>query len=74
MSFKIFFHLAPTIELVGSCQVAALHLSEYGTSVDQMAFGEIEINACTQKLFSQQGNIKIIRVETCKVTTRKLVS
>ena len=73
MGLEVVFHLAPAIELVGSSEVALLHLAEDGTGINQTALAEVEVDAGTQKLFGQQGDVKVVGVVTGEVATLELL-
>ena len=64
VSLEVVLHLASTVELVGGCQVAALHLLEDSAGVDESAFREVEVDTGTQELLGQQGHIEVVGVET----------
>ena len=68
VSREVLLHLATTIELISSSQVATLHLTENGAGVDAAALAEVEVDACPEELLGQQRNVEVIGVEAGKVT------
>ena len=74
VSLEVFLHLTTAVELIGSSQVASLHLPEDRTGIDHAALAEIEVDASPQKLLSEQWDIEVVRVEPGEVRALELIS
>lgn len=73
MSLQVVFHVVARVELIGSGQVAGLHLEEDALGIDEMAAREVEVYAGTEKLLGQQRNVEAIGIVSGKVTTGEAV-
>ena len=71
MSLEVFLHLPATIEPVGSGQIAALHLVIDGLGINETAFTEVEVNACTQEFLCQQGHVEVVGVVAGNIAASK---
>ena len=73
MGFEVVLHLPPAVELIGGSEVTTLHLLEDSAGVDEPALGKVEVDTSPQELFSQKGDVEVVRVEAGEVRTGKLV-
>ena len=67
MRLEVVLHLVARIELVGCCEVAALHLVEDILCIYEQAFGEIERHLGAGKLLGEHRHVKLIGVEATEV-------
>ena len=74
VGLEIVFHLASAVEFIGGGEVSAFHLVEDGLCVDESAFREVEINACTQKFLGQEWHVEVVRVEAGEVAACKCLA
>ena len=55
------------VELVGGHEGALLHLVEDVLHVDEAAAAEVEVDACAEELFDEQGYVELVAVVACEV-------
>ena len=72
VGLEIFLHLSATVELVGSCKVAALHLHKDGLCIDESALVEIEVYAGAQELLGEHWDVEVVGVVAGEIATGKL--
>ena len=53
VGLEIFLHLTTAIELISGGKIAALHLAEDGTGINQTTLREVEVDARTKEFLSE---------------------